>query len=299
MKLTTAFALGVSAFALASAANAQDIRIDNALGTIVWETGSSLSVTVDNPAGHVDTPEVRRSGDGFIVDGPRRDGYRSCRTSRSGELQIKLSRFGDYVDASELPVIRVTAPADVSVEITDSTLHGRIGDLGSADIEQDGCADLRVGDIAGDAELNVNGSGSITAGAIGGSGELRVNGSGDLVAGAVAGPGEAFVNGSGDLEATAFNSGGRFEVNGSGDMRFGLVTGPVVAQVNGSGELIVEDGEASSFKAHISGSGDIDFGGHVVDPDINIVGSGDVVVGSQSGNMRVRSIGSGDFQVRG
>jgi len=281
-------AVSAAATAAAGAAHAQEIVIDDVFGTIEWTEADSVSVSVDNPAGRVETPEVSRNGDRVSVQGESRlfRSY-SCRARRNGDLEVRLSRRGPYHSVDELPVIRVAAPASASLTITDSMIHGAVGDLASADVVMDGCGRLTLGDVSG---------GEIGAGAVGGEAELQINGSGDLTVGAVAGAGRLSINGSGDLDVAALNSGAEMSVNGSGGILVGALTGPLDIGVHGSGDIEIESGRADPFEVLIAGSGDVRFDGEAIDPSVRIAGSGDVWVRSYSGNVNTRIMGSGEFE---
>lgn len=288
--------LGGVAACAANAAQAQQIAIDDVFGAIVWTESDSVSVTVENPGDLVETPKVSQRGDGYAVEGDRRKmrSY-SCRSRRGGDLQIRVSRFGDYHSIEDFPVIRVSAPASASLKVTDSMVHGETGDLSSADVEMDGCGRLTLGDVSGDLRGKIDGSGDIETGDVGGDAVLKISGSGDLATGSIAGSGKFTISGSGDIETGAVANGGDLSIDGSGGIYVDRIDGPLEASVNGSGDIEVDGGETTSFKVTIAGSGDVSFDGAVTNPEIAIMGSGDVWVASYSGKVDKRIMGSGDF----
>ncbi|WP_417484275.1 GIN domain-containing protein [Maricaulis salignorans] len=321
----TAFALA-SLAVIANAATAQDqgqsysadtVSIENFIGRVEIRTGSSdqVSVEISNAGGLVDNPSVDYSGSRVAIDGGQSIRNLNCSTRR-GEIRIGRRWSGQHA-ITDYPVLTITAPASLALEMRESAFQGNAGDLGSLDLTMNSCGRFEAGDIAHDAEISINGSGDVTTRAIGGDADIGINGSGDVVLGTVAGTADIGINGSGDVQMADVGGDAEVGINGSGDVEFGRVAGLDVrisgsgdveaasmngafsARIGGSGDIAVHDGRAEPFDVSINGSGDVSFGGTAVNVTVRESGGGDVDIGEIEGSVDWRRNGRSVLQVGG
>tara|TARA_R110002073_G_scaffold29837_4_gene93603 strand:+ start:8801 stop:9802 length:1002 start_codon:yes stop_codon:yes gene_type:complete len=321
----TAFALA-SLAVIANAATAQDqgqsysadtVSIENFIGRVEIRTGSSdqISVAISNTGGLVDNPSVDHSGSRVAIDGGQSIRNLNC-SSRGGQIRIGR-RWSGQNAISEYPLLTITAPASLALQLRDSAFQGSSGDLGSLDLTMSSCGRFETGDIAHDAEININGSGDITTRAIGGNVDIGINGSGDVVLGTVAGTADVGINGSGDVQMADVGGDAEVGINGSGDVEFGTIAGLAVrisgsgdvearsmngafsAQIGGSGDIAVRGGRAEPFEVSINGSGDVSFGGTAVNVTVRESGGGDVDIAEIEGSVDWRRNGRSVLRVGG
>ncbi len=274
----------VSALALAGAAQAQEVQIENAVARVIVLVEDRTDVAVEIERGRADlpVPTVRQRGDRIEVDGnlPRR-AIRNCRSGPASARQpgegasVDLREFG-RVGLDEAPLIVVRTPRKVEVSAS-GAVFGTIG-RGASDVEfgNAGCGDWTIANITGTLDLSLAGSGDAVVGtsdrlkiAIGGSGDVRAGATRDLDVG----------------------------IGGSGNVEVAGVDGPVELSVAGSGDLLVRGGTAPRMDISIAGSGDVEFRGTVGDLSVSIVGSGDVRVREVTGGVNRSILGSGDIRI--
>lgn len=274
----------MSTTALAGAAQAQDVQIENAVARVIVlvEDRSDVAVEIERGRADLPVPTVRRSGDRIEVDGnlPRR-AIRNCRSGPDSARQpgegasVDLRDIG-RVNLSEAPLIVVRTPRKVEVAAS-GAVFGTIG-RGASDVEfgNAGCGDWTIASVTGTLDLSLAGSGDAV---VGSSDRLKVGigGSGNVRAGATR-----------DLEVG---------IAGSGDVEVAGVNGPVELGVAGSGDLLVRGGAAPRMKISVAGSGDVEFRGTVGDLDVSVAGSGDVRVHEVTGRVSRAIIGSGDIRI--
>ncbi|WP_417483196.1 GIN domain-containing protein [Maricaulis sp.] len=321
----TAFALA-SLAVVANAATAQDqqqsysaatVSIENFIGRVEIRTGVSdaISVSITNPGDLVEDPQLRQTGDSLAIDGGQSIRNLNCNT-RNGVIRIGR-RWSSQNEITEYPLLTITAPASLALELSDSAFQGTAGDLGSLDMEMSSCGRFETGAIAHDVDININGSGDITTRDIGGNADIGINGSGDVVLGAVAGMADVGINGSGDVRMADVTGDAEVRINGSGDVEFGrvagldiriggsgdvearTVNGPFSAYIGGSGDIVVHDGRAEPFEVSINGSGDVRFGGTAVNVTVRESGGGDVDIEDIEGSIDWRRNGRTVLHVAG
>lgn len=300
----TAFALA-SLAAIATSATAQDqehsysadtVLIENFIGRVEIRTGSSseVSVAVSNAGGIADDPQVQQAGSTVAIDGGQVLRNLNCST-RGGQMRIGR-RWNSQHNIADYPLLTITAPASLALQLRDSAFQGTSGDIGSLDLEIDSCGDFEIGDIAHDVDISINGSGDVTTRGIGGDLELGINGSGDVVLGTVAGLVHVGINGSGDVRMADVAGDTTVGINGSGDVDFGSIAGLDV-RISGSGD-VAADSMNGALSIRVGGSGDVSVRGGRAEPvDISINGSGDVSFGGTAVNVTVRETGSGDVNI--
>ena len=289
--------------------NSDAVRIENYIGRVEIRTGSSntVSVSISNSGEHVADPDITTDGSTLAIDGGESVRRLSC-NSRNNRVRIGRNRMNMH-PIEEYPLITITAPASLALEMRDSAFVGEAGDLGSLDLSISSCGDFEAGDIANDASIRIGGSGDVTVGETGGALDVRISGSGDVVLAGAGGNTDISISGSGDVDVGDVDGDVEIGINGSGDVEFGdigglsvrvsgsgdvsadSVNGAFGARINGSGDIRVSSGRAEPFEATISGSGDIYFGGTAVDVVVNESGSGDVEINELDGSVNWRRNG--------
>ena len=252
------------------------------------------SLVLVNLAGKV---EVAVGGSGISVQiSGRPDELQAITVGSNGStVRIESNRHHRRIDgdAQDFAHFKIVVPrgADLTIdgvvgeaEIGDvggrlklnaGALDGRIGNVSTADLQLSGSGDLGLGDVASKLDLNISGSGSLDAGNVD-SADIEIAG-------------------SGDVSLKDIRHGLSAKIAGSGDIGVASVNGPVTAEIAGSGDISISRGRADPLKVSIVGSGDFDFGGEAVNPDVSIYGSGGVRIGSYSG--RLQSHGTGDLEI--
>lgn len=290
-------------------AGADAVRITDFAGRIEIRTGGSdVTVAITNPGGHVDTPAVATAADGTVViDGGLNMRRMRC-NSRNNRYQVwEQGESRESLD--EYPILTITAPVDLALEIERSLFVGSAEDLGSMDIGMSKCGRFEAGNVAGDADIGISGSGDVRLQNVGGTADIGISGSGDVFMGTVGGMMDIGISGSGDVEAGSVDGDVEIGISGSGDVELGDVqslsirisgSGDIVADnmngafnagISGSGDIRVRGGQAQPFEARINGSGDIDFGGTATNVTVNENGSGDVEINEIEGSIDWRRHG--------
>lgn len=241
-----------------------------------------------------------------------------------GQARIALSGSMDVTTA------HITGAADIE---TSASGDVRIGDAASLSAALSGSGDVAAGDVAGPIEASLSASGDFSAGSAT-QADVSASGSGDVTLGSVAGRLAARLSASGDLEAgdagvldavttgsgdigigdapggISFRSGAsgslnagdaggvNATLNGSGGAYLDSVNGAVRLVLSASGDIEIDAGRADPFSVRSSGSGDVEFAGTAVSPQVTMTAGGDVVVGQVEGSSHVQSNGSGTFRSR-
>lgn len=289
-------------------AGADAVRIANFAGRIEIRTGGSdVSVAVTNSGGHVDTPTVNQNGDMVVIDGGLNMRRMRCNSRNNGYQVWEQGESRESLD--EYPMLTITAPADLALEIERSLFVGTAEDMASMDIGMSKCGRFEAGNVAGDAEIGISGSGDVRLRNVGGTADIGISGSGDVFMGTVGGMMDIGISGSGDVEAGHVDGDVEIGISGSGDVELGDVqslsirisgSGDIVADtmngafsagISGSGDIRVRGGQAQPFEARINGSGDIDFGGTATNVSVNENGSGDVEINEIEGSIDWRRHG--------
>lgn len=287
--MKSALALSAAVAALAGAAQAAEVEIENAVARVVVipEARSDIQVEVSGGEGSgLPALKVSRTGSGKVeIDGDLDRRIRGCRmsgivlndavspTNPPSNLEVEVRDLGQ-VKLASAPLVTIRTPMDVRIE-TGGAVFGSIGRSTSVKLGSAGCGDWTIANVAEDLSVAVAGSGDVRAGT---ARHLKASiaGSGDVRVGAVR-----------SLEAS---------IAGSGDVRVARLDGPVEASIAGSGDVLVEGGRATRVKASIAGSGDVRIAGASDSVEASIIGSGDVRVAS-AGSVKKSVIGSGSVLV--
>lgn len=302
LKKLTFAALMTTTLAGTALANGPELHIQDFVGTIKIENGSSdnISILSDKNMKGVNLIE---QGDTLKVDGGISDpdgnkckGYYG-RYSLGLFKKEKSDEFGGYEDLEDYPQITVRAPNDSILIIDNSIAFVTAEDLGGTDLELRYCAKVNLGNVTSDLKADIRGSADLSARDVGnvdvnikGSGDLDVQNA-DFVALSVAGSGDAEFE---DVESADVR------VSGSGDITFGDISGSLAAESRGSGDIDAGD-VAGDFVYEAGGSGDLDIGdvtGNRISIDVS--GSGDVSIdGGDVETLRITASGASEVDYDG
>ncbi len=232
---------------LASAAQAQEVEIRNAVARVVVipEDRTDIQVSVDAGSSTLPAIEVRRRGRDVLIEGGLRRQIGNCRSSdfvadptqMPAGVQVTVRDHGT-IEMADAPLIVIRTPMDVSLN-AEGAVWGAIGRSASAELGAGGCGDWSVANTTGELSIAIGGSGDVRAGtartaeiAIGGSGTVRVRGGqAPQLDVAVAGSGDVVFDGeAGNLDVS---------IVGSGDVTVRRATGSVDRTILGSGDLNV------------------------------------------------------------
>ncbi|PHR60212.1 MAG: hypothetical protein COA43_07900 [Robiginitomaculum sp.] len=302
----------------AMAADSPTLRIENFIGTLdlVNSTGSKISVQ------DADGASIDVHGDGVTIDDGVEIKNTHCKSSKSnikigmGSWKV-LKRSGGYKDLNTYPKLKITAPENTHLIITNSVIFGDVENLGSAEIHIRSCGDLEIGDVAGEVGLYISGSGDLDIGDTGpatirisGSGDveagdfvsadIRVSGSGDLDAGDIAGFVRIASSGAGDIELEHLGNGLEYSGSGASDLRIKSVSGgDLIIHASGSGDVDIKKGSVDKLDIRASGASDVRYGGTSNSAEARASGASDVYMHAPSGHLHTSDSGAGDVHVKG
>lgn len=279
MRLQTTLLAAVAAatFAAGAARAAPIVAIQDAVArvTVVPENRSDIKIEVLRPNERLPLT-VRTVGDRTILDGNLERRIRNCNGSAAkGNVVIHVRDVGD-VTWDQMPQVVIRTPRDVKVD-AGGAVYGAVGRSASLELGNSGCGDWTIANVEGAARVSQAGSGDTRMGTSGAL-KVRVAGSGDVAA--------ADVKGALDVN-----------IAGSGDATIRSVNGPLEVSVAGSGDVAVGGGRATTMKANIAGSGDVEFNGVADSLKANIAGSGDVRAKQVTGAVSKSILGSGSVRV--
>jgi len=251
--------LAAGAAMAAGSAQAASVEIRDAVArvTVVPEDRSDVKVEVLKPNSRVPLTVRTVPGGRTIVDGDLDRRIRSCR-GVFGKAVVTVRDVGD-ISWDEMPQVVIHTPRQVDVE-AGGAVFGSVGRSASLKIENAGCGDWTVANVAGEAKVSQAGSGDTRMGS---SGALKIR------------------------------------VAGSGDVAAGDVKGGLDVSIAGSGDTEIAGGQATTMKVSIAGSGDVDFDGSADSLQARIAGSGDVSVRQVKGEVSKSIMGSGSVRVGG
>ncbi|MEO1039505.1 MAG: DUF2807 domain-containing protein [Pseudomonadota bacterium] len=248
------------------------VSVTDFAGEIRIQSGPQLRARVERPDTAVELV-IEQSAGGISIDGGRnlrRLGcYGGLNEARVGPNRREAEPF------SALPLLIITSPDPVALEIDDSIFRAEAGDLAALDLSASRCGDFAAADVDGPARIALSGSTDVVLGDVAEAARIAISGSGDVELGSAR-----------SLDA---------RISGSGDVAAGEIYGPVNASHSGSGGL--RSGDAASAEVRISGSADIELGDLVGALDVRISGAGDVSAGDV-GALSAQTSGSGGVQVR-
>ena len=306
---TIGLAIAAAALLCGPALAAPTVRIKNAAVRIVVlpENRSDIAIDVYGPNPRLPLT-VTRTGDDLTIDGRLPSFLTSCHGSGDALRAFVFGR-GDF-PVSQFPRILVRTPMSVNVD-AGGIVQGSVSRSQDLSIHHGGCGDWTVANVAGTLEARVSGVGNIRAGAAH-SADLTLSGAGKLSAVSVAaqlsarlsGSGAIAVQGAGSADVTITGTGGvktgplagglTADISGAGGLDVASLDGPLSAEVSGVGNVDVPAGHATTMIAHVSGSGNVRFGGVADSLDAAVSGVGNVEVAKVTGavNQHVSGIGS-------
>ena len=283
--------LAVSALSLgaASVANAQSVRVENAVVRMIYmpENRSDIAVEITNDNGTLPRLEVTRSGrDVRIkggVGGRRGPRISQCRAGRGSDApsqpgqnaSVHVAGIGN-IALEDAPMVVIRGPLNAEIA-TGSAVFGTVTPgARNVEISSGGCGDWVVANVQNSAEINIGGSGRTW---VGRSEKLEV---------AIGGSGDVYANQTDNLEVA---------IGGSGNVVLQRVNGPVDVAIAGSGDVRIASGDSPEMEVAIAGSGDVTHGGTVGNLSSTIVGSGDIRVAHVTGNSTRTVMGSGRIRI--
>ena len=274
-KLMAAGLSAIGAGCVASGAQAASVEIKDAVArvTIIPETRSDIKVEITRPNARLPL-EVRTLGDQVTIDGDLDRKIRNCRGS--GErYSVTVRGVGD-VDWADMPQVVIRTPRDVRIE-ADGAITGTVGRSEQLSLENSGCGDWTIANVAGAAKVSQAGSGDTRMGS---AGALKVR-----------------IAGSGDISVADVRNGLDVSIAGSGSSTVRSVNGPLEVSIAGSGDVIVSGGRVSEMKVSVAGSGNVDFRGSADTLRARIAGSGDVHATAVKGEVSKSVMGSGAVRI--
>ena len=275
MKFWLGLAASAAVLGVGGGASAAEVVIHDAAMrvTVIPEARSDVTVEVvrNNPHFRIG---VTRLGNDVWINGGK--GFRglNCR-SLFGRRGVWVWGAG-FIPYEALPQLVVRTPMNVKVR-AGSAVFGVIGRADSAELDNAGCGDWVMANVAGPAIVRASGSGDVRA--------------------ASAGSAEVHISGSADVNLGAVRNGLTSSVAGSGDLRAASVNGPMHVRVAGSGDVIAHGGQVTDMDVQVAGSGDVRFGGVAQNLQASVAGSGDVSVGHVTGTVSRHIAGSGSVTV--
>ena len=289
MRSDLIFGVAVLALAAAGTAEAASVDIRHAAARVTVIPENRADVKIEFVTTNAALPlQVERRGDRVVVDGDLKRRIRNCHSRRwgndedgrsEGEAGVNVTVRGvGKVAWKDLPQVVVRTPMNAKVEAS-GAVFGSVGRSASLELDNAGCGDWTIANVAGPALVDIAGSGDTRMGA---SRQLRLR-----------------IAGSGDVEATHVAGPANIDIAGSGDVHLASIAGRLDVDIAGSGDVKVDGGRASEVDVNIAGSGDVHFGGAAQSLSASIAGSGDVHAGSVSGHVSKSVLGSGSVYVNG
>jgi hypothetical protein len=254
------------------------VKIEDLVGTLrvqVRGTGS-VSVEVDGIQSRVNGIEVQRSGDTLRIEG-------SNETHGVWDWHDWFDFSMHDKSAPQNLQVKLIVPRGTELAVSDMIGDAVIGDtMGKLKFEA-AASTAKIGKV-GEAKLSMAGSGKIDVTEVNGPLNLEIAGSGKIRVGRT-GPVKADVAGAGDAQLGDIRGGLKLDIAGSGDVTAASVNGPVKVSIAGSGSIKIAKGQANPLNVDIMGSGNFDFGGNAVDPNLSALGSGSVKLNSYTGHL--------------
>jgi Putative auto-transporter adhesin, head GIN domain len=263
------------AAASAWAAPSLEIRGVAARVVIVPEHRTDISVRV--LSARPDLPlRIEHLGDRVVITAARTLRIRGCYI-QDGKRGVRVRGRAD-IPYENLPQLIILAPSRLKMT-TGAAVFGAIGRSASLDLENRGCGDWTIANVAGAARVRQDGAALVQMGESAGA-DVNVSGGGDVAARRVAGSLVVVSAGAGRVRVE--------EVEGHANLR-----------VAGSGDVQVRTGRISDLFASVAGSGRIGFDGQAGNVNASVTGSGQVIVAKASGKVTRRTMGKGEVRVGG
>lgn len=274
MRLSMAILAAATAFS-ASGASAASVEIRDAVARVTVVPQDRSDIKVEIVRAHPELPlSVKVSGERTIIDGGLDRKIRDC-NGMGENARINVRGVG-RVAYADMPQIVIYTPKAVDVGANGAVV-GTIGRSASLELQNSGCGNWTIADVAGEAELHQSGAGNVKMGA---AGSLDLH-----------------ISGAGSLRAVAVRDGMDAQLSGAGGVTIGSFAGPLEAQVSGVGQIRIDEGRASRIKASVSGIGGVDFGGVAQDLQASISGLGNIRVREVTGSVTKSVSGAGRIRI--
>lgn len=190
---------------------------------------------------------------------------------------------------SDFPVILITAPASVDLEIFNSHLEVEAGAI-EGRLLLEACAIYGEFGVLDHAVINLLPGSRLVVGDVKSLLELDISGDASLVGGNVSMI-DADIAGSGDVTVSSVTGMADISIAGSGRVRMAHINGPLTARIAGSGVVSAQSGTADPLRVLIDGSGGVYLQGQAKSPDLRLSGSAEVRLRSVAGQIRRHGIG--------
>jgi len=273
MRLSTMI-LAASAALCAGAAQAATVEIRDAAARVTVVPQDRPDIKVEIVRANADLPLTVKTSEGrTVIDGGLSRGIQSC-NGLGERARLRIRGLGG-VGYDDLPQVVIYTPRTVDLDANGAVV-GTIGRSASLTLENSGCANWTIADVAGEAQLRQSGAGNVKMGT---AGRLKVQ-----------------LSGAANIQAVGVREGLDARLSGAGGVKVETLSGPMDAHVSGVGQVRIADGRASTVRASVSGIGQVDFGGSADDLDASISGLGQIRVREVRGRVS-RSI-SGGGQIR-
>ncbi|MBN8649650.1 MAG: DUF2807 domain-containing protein [Caulobacterales bacterium] len=253
----------------------KQLQFNHFIGHVEYVPSNSGKIEVEIQPGAKLQPNIIREGENIIIEGNSSAMRNYFCSNINGVRTYKIDNT-TYTE-SDLPRLKIALPTNKSLGIWTSSINGMLGDFKSADIRENSCGSLKIGNVTNDVNIDL-GSNDIVIGNIGGKLDINIDGSGDVKTGSV--NGETKIN-----------------IDGSGSVSIAKQIAKINAEISGSGDIYVADG-GGDVDLNLGGSGSFKHLGYVSNPKIHIVGSGDVTVHEIRGSAEISTNGSGKFFVK-
>lgn len=252
-----------------------EIRGVAARVVIVPENRSDISVRI--LAASADLPlRVEHLGQRVEVTAARTLRIRGCYI-QNGLRGVRVRGHAD-IPFDDLPQLIILTPMRLKLT-AGAAVYGAIGRSATLDLENRGCGDWTIANVAGAARVRQDGAAQILMGE---TKEADIN-----------------VGGGGDI-ATRKVTGALVVVSsGAGRVRVDEVEGRANLRIAGSGEVRVRAGHSADLLASVAGSGRIAFDGQAGTVNASVTGSGQVIVAKATGKVTRRTMGKGEVRVGG
>ncbi|GAB4539005.1 MAG: hypothetical protein Tsb0010_17550 [Parvularculaceae bacterium] len=262
--------------------DAQNIRIDDFIGTVIIETAGRgrIEVTAEGEADKLADLSFTVENGALVISGEDPQDFQRRNRNWFG------GRDHDDIE-DEYPVIRVTAPRGLALSISDMIGRVEAGDIGGAfSMENRFVGEIEIGDVAS-AEVDISGATDLNISDIAGALDVQVSGAAEIYARS-AESADIDVSGAGEIDLGEVRGGVTVRSSGAGDISIDSVSGPVEARLSGAGNMEIGDGRAEPLRVRVSGVGHFCFDGVAVDPDVEESGLGSIELRAYEGNLRSR-----------
>ena len=271
MRPVIALFASAALLAMAGAAQAASVEVRDAVVRVTVVPEDRNDVKVEFLTTNPKLPlEVRTQGGATVIDGGLNHRIASCH-GPADHPSAWVHGVG-HLDSAAIPQVVIHTPRAVNLS-SSGVVYGSIGRSGSLDLQDSGCSDWTIADVAGDATVRESGKG-----------ELRMGATGRM---------DLHLSGAANIHAVRVRQSLNAMLSGAGGVRIEQLDGQMDAHVSGAGRIHVEGGHASAVHASVSGIGGVDFGGVADTLDAQISGLGSVRVSKVTGqvNQSVSGIG--------